>query len=146
MDNFRTRFTRDEHFPGPLRSYPSDQMVCLCQISCLGNMSTDLFHGAVQFYSSHSLKIGICDCLHSPGWTPRALLIKFVKLPQSRVIDPSGLCSVLLIPACCPVVLWPPWTPVACVSCPSRSTLVCSVVPLAAGNAVWCLIRSTEQQ
>lgn len=63
----------------------------------------------LQFcYASASLKVGVCDCLHSPGQIPCALLIKFAKLPRSLgVTDPPGLSSVLLIPACCPVVLRP---------------------------------------
>lgn len=70
-------------------------MVCLCWHPHLGKMSLmDLFHSAVKYYSSDSLKIGVCDC---------------------RAIDPSGLCSVLLIPACCPVVCDLPECPVACV-------------------------------
>lgn len=64
-----------------LSSCIGDQMVCLCQRLHLGKMSSmDLFHSAVQ-YSSDCL-IGVCDCLYSPGRTPCALLIKFVKLPQ----------------------------------------------------------------
>lgn len=61
---------------------------------------------------SNSLKVAVCGCLHSPGPAPGVLLINFAKLPQSlEVADPSPLCTVLLIPACCSMVLWPLWMP-----------------------------------
>lgn len=108
---------------------------------CLGIIFlTDLFHCALQSYSADSLKISVCNCLHSLGPTPHALLIKFAKLPRSLgVIDSPGLCSVLLIPACCPVVLWPPWMPCglcflslkerACLLCGFPRSRECSVMP-----------------
>lgn len=61
------------------------------------------------------------------------------------VIDPSGLRSALLIPAYCPVVCDLPNTPWPLFPVPQEHSYLLLCFP-AAGNAVWCLIKSTEQQ
>lgn len=83
-----------------------------------------------------------CLWLSAHPW-PTPCGLKFAELSHSLgVIDPpdSAQCYWLL-----PAALWSHdllQCPVACVSCPSRSTLIFSVVSLADGSTAWCQIKS----